>query len=47
MEKSAKSFLEYLDELEREVKAKQARGELSAQEAAAALESIRGMLKDA
>lgn len=47
MEKSTKSFLEYLDELEREVKAKQARGELSAQEAAAALESIRGMLKDA
>ena len=46
MEKSAKSFLEHLDELEREVKAKQARGELSAQEAAA-LESIREMLKDA
>ena len=44
MEKSAKSFL---DELEREVKAKQARGELSAREAAAALESIREMLKDA
>ena len=39
MEKSAKSFLEHLDELER--------GELSAQEAAAALESIREMLKDA
>ena len=45
MEKSAKSFLEHLDELGREVK--QARGELSAQEAAAALESIREMLKDA
>ena len=47
MEKSAKSFLEHLDELGREVKAKQARGELSAEEAAAALESIREMLKDA
>lgn len=47
MEKSTKSFREHLDELEREVKAKQARGEISAQEATAALESIREMLKDA
>lgn len=47
MEKSTKSFLEHLDELEREVKDRQARGELSVQEAAAALESIREMLKSA